>query len=89
MNRIRELREDNDILQKEICSVLNISQQQYSRYEAGLSQMTYDQLKLLARFYNVSVDYILYLTDISKPYPRSLLDRIEDAKKTNKKEVSI
>lgn len=51
--------------------------------------MTYDQLKLLARFYNVSVDYILYLTDISKPYPRSLLDRIEDAKKTNKKEVSI
>ncbi len=85
MNRIRELREDNDILQKEMCSILNISQQQYSRYESGLSQMTYEQLGTLARFYNVSIDYILYMTDVPKPYPRSLLDK--NIKQDIKKEV--
>jgi len=88
MNRIRELREDNDILQKEMCSILNISQQQYSRYESGLSQMTYEQLAMLAKFYNVSIDYILYMTDVAKPYPRSiLLDK--NIKQDFKEEVSV
>lgn len=73
MNRIKELREDNDKLQKDICKVLNVSQQQYSRYEAELSQMTYEQLTILADFYKTSIDYILYNTDERKPYPKSIL----------------
>ncbi len=88
MNRIRELREDNDILQKEMCSILNISQQQYSRYESGLSQMTYEQLAMLAKFYNFSIDYSLYMSYVAKPYPRSiLLDK--NIKQDFKEEVSV
>lgn len=59
MNRIKELREDNDLLQKDITKILNISQQQYSRYESGISQMSYEQLIKLANYYRVSIDYIL------------------------------
>lgn len=73
MNRIRDLREDKDLLQKDIANILNISQQQYSRYETELSEMTYEQLKFLANFYNTSIDYILCLTDERKPYSKSIL----------------
>ena len=73
MNRIRELREDNDYLQRDIARVLNVSQQQYSRYETGVNEMTYDQLIELAKFYEVSIDYILYNTDDRKPYPKSII----------------
>ena len=55
MNRIRELREDNDILQKDAAKILSISQQQYSRYESELSEMTYEQLTTLAHYYNTSI----------------------------------
>ena len=75
MDRIRELREDNDLYQKDICKILNVSQQQYSRYELGENQMTYEQLILLADYYKVSIDYILYNTDIRKPYPKSILKK--------------
>ena len=75
MNRIKELREDNDKLQKDICKVLNISQQQYSRYETELSEMTYEQLIILADYYNTSIDYILYNTDERKPYPKSIIKK--------------
>ncbi len=77
-NRIRELREDNDKSQREISKVLNVSQQQYSRYETETSQMTYEQLKKLAVYYNVSVDYILYNTDERKPYPKSIMSDTDD-----------
>mgnify|MGYP002423974091 CR=1 FL=1 len=73
MNRIKELREDNDLLQRDICKVLSISQQQYSRYESELSQMTYEQLMILADYYHVSIDYLLYHTDVRKPYPKSIV----------------
>ena len=77
-NRIRELREDNDKSQREISKVLNVSQQQYSRYETETSQMTYEQLKKLAVYYNVSVDYILYNTDERKPYQKSIMSDTDD-----------
>ena len=77
MNRIRELREDKDLMQKDAAKILNISQQQYSRYESELSEMTYDQLITLARYYETSIDYILYLTDERKPYPKSIVNKIE------------
>ncbi len=73
MNRIKELREDKDLLQKDIAKILNISQQQYSRYETETNQMTYEQLITLATYYIVSIDYLLHNTDIRKPYPKSIM----------------
>lgn len=68
--RIKELREDNDKLQKEISKELKITQQQYSLYEKGIRQLPIDMLKKIAIIYNVSTDYILELTDDPKPYKR-------------------
>jgi transcriptional regulator with XRE-family HTH domain len=61
--RIRELREDNDILQKDVAKVLNTTQQHYSRIENGSTEITADRIVTLAKFYNVTSDYILGLID--------------------------
>lgn len=74
MNRIREMREDKDLLQKDLAKVLNTSQQQYSRYENGENELSYDGLIKLANFYETSIDYILYLTDERIPYPKSIIN---------------
>ena len=70
--RIRELREDNDLMQKDIAKVLNMSQRGYSHYEND-TNIPNDVLIKLAEFYKTSVDYILYRTDIKKPYPNSIV----------------
>ena len=75
MNRLREMREDRDILQSEICKVLNVSQVAYSYYEIGKRQLPIDILIKLANYYNTSTDYILYLTDEKKPYPTSAINK--------------
>ena len=69
--RIKELREDNDKGQKEIATILNISQGNYSFIENGIANLKADDLKKLAIFYNVSADYILELTNISQPYQKN------------------
>ncbi len=74
MNRIKELREDRDMRQKDVAKILNISQQQYARYELEENEMAYGQLIKLAEYYNTSIDYILYVTDERKPYPKSIID---------------
>lgn len=61
--RIRELREDNDELQKDIAKLLNTTQQQYSKIELGITEITADRIIILAKHYKVSTDYILELTD--------------------------
>jgi len=61
--RIRDLREDSDLTQKQVAEYLNIRQNTYSQYETGHRQLSIDVLIKLARFYNVSTDYILGLTD--------------------------
>lgn len=66
--RIRELREDKDLLQKDMAKLLNCSQVAYSRYELGLRDIPTDVLITLAKFHNTSVDYILGITDEKKPY---------------------
>ena len=68
--RIRDLREDNDLTQREIADTLNIRQNTYSQYENGQRQIPLDALIKLAMLYNTSTDYILGLTDETKPYPR-------------------
>ena len=64
--RIRELREDNDIPQKDIAIILNTSQQHYSRIEKGSTEITADRVVTLAKFYNVNTDYLLCLSDKKK-----------------------
>lgn len=61
--RIRELREDSDKKQKDIAELLNTTQQHYSRIESGLTEISADRVIKLARYYNVSADYILELSD--------------------------
>ena len=69
--RIRDLREDHDLLQKDIAAYLKCTQVCYSNYEMGKRDIPTDVLKALALFYDTSVDYLLGLTDEAKPYPRS------------------
>ena len=64
--RIRNLREDHDLTQKQMAKVLNCSQQVYSNYELGQRDIPTDILIKLAKFYNVSTDYILGLSDKPK-----------------------
>lgn len=61
--RIRDLREDSDLTQKELSRVLNCSQQVYSNYELGQRDIPTDILIKLSKFYDVSTDYILGLSD--------------------------
>lgn len=69
--RIKDLREDLDIPQKVIAEYLNVKQNTYSQYETEKRQLPLDCLVKLAQYYQVSADYILELTDIKAPYPRS------------------
>jgi transcriptional regulator with XRE-family HTH domain len=66
--RIKDLREDKDLSQKEIAKILNMSQTGYSKYEVGTNDIPTKILIKLAQFYNTSVDYLLGLTDNKKPY---------------------
>lgn len=65
--RIRELREDNDLLQKQLAEYLHCSQVAYSGYELGKRDIPTQVLIGLAKYYNTSTDYILGLTDINAP----------------------
>ena len=71
INRLKEIREDRDLLQKDIAKILKITQVQYSRYETGIRLIPIDKLAKLALFYNTSVDYLISLTDERKAYPKS------------------
>lgn len=62
MYRIRDLREDRDLTQKELAKLLKITQQQYSKIELGKTDISGEKLILLAKYYHVSADYILGLT---------------------------
>lgn len=66
--RIRDLREDNDLLQKQVADYLKCSQVCYSYYEIGRRDIPTDILIELAKLYNTSTDYLLGLTDIKEPY---------------------
>lgn len=71
MERIRNLREDSDLTQKEIAEILDCSQTTYSRYETGDLNIPIDSLMKLAVFFNTSIDYLTGLTDEKKAYKRS------------------
>lgn len=59
LNRLRGLREDNDLTQTQVANVLGTSQTMYARYERGANEMPLRHLITLCKFYNVSADYFL------------------------------
>lgn len=68
--RIRELREDHDLTQRQVAAMLNMPQPQYFRYEQGYRDIPTDILIALADYYHTSTDYILERTDNQKAYKK-------------------
>lgn len=62
-NNLKKIREDRDLTQKQISEVLGIEQTNYSKYELGKNMMGIDKYMALAKFYDVSIDYLSGLTD--------------------------
>lgn len=69
--RIRDLREDSDLNQTEVAVQLGCSQQTYSNYELGHRIIPPEILIALAKLHNTSIDYLLGLTNVREPYPRT------------------
>lgn len=70
-HRLEDLRIDNDKTQADIAEYLGCQREVYRRYEKGTRQIPVDFLIGLSMFYNVSIDYMVGLTDTKKPYPRN------------------
>lgn len=68
--RIRDLREDSDLKQRQVAEYLLCDQSLYSKYERGERQLPLELAVKLARYYNVSLDYLVGLTNIKQPYPK-------------------
>lgn len=68
--RLKDIREDADVKQKTLADYLHIKQNTYSQYENGQRQLPVEVLIELARYFDVSTDYILGLTDVRHPYPK-------------------
>ena len=71
IQRLKEIREDKDLYQKDVSNFLNIKQQQYSEYEIGKRLIPINYLSKLADFYNTSIDYLVGKTDTRTPYPKA------------------
>lgn len=69
LRRLRDLRQDHDLTQKEVAGLLEIDQRVYSTYETGRREMPLHHLVFLAEYYHTSTDYLLDLTDSPAPYP--------------------
>ena len=67
--RIRSLREDKDLKQREIAALLHVAQKTYSDYENKKVRIPLDSIIILANFYNVDMNYICGLSDVVKPFP--------------------
>ena len=68
--RLRDIREDHDLTQADIAKLLNTSQEQYSRWERGAWQLPIEHYKTLARYYNISLDYLCGLIDMPEKLNR-------------------
>lgn len=69
-HRVRNLREDNDLTQKQLANFLNVSQATYSRYESGELNIPIQTFIKLASYYSTSIDYLVNLTNNKAPYER-------------------
>lgn len=68
--RIREIREEHFMTQQKIADILHIGQRTYADYESGKTRIPIDNLLILAKFYDVSMDYISGASDIKNEYPK-------------------
>lgn len=68
--RIRDIREDNSLTQQKIADLLSIGQRTYADYESGKTRIPVDSLLILAKFYNVSMDYITGASNVRTEYPK-------------------
>ena len=68
--RIKNLREDSEKSQQQIADILGTSQTMYSRYERGINEMPFHHILTLARYYNVSLDYLGGTTKRKRPFPK-------------------
>lgn len=68
--RIREIREDNFLTQQKIADLLNIGQRTYADYESGKTRIPIDSLLILAKYDNVSMDYISGASNVLTEYPK-------------------
>lgn len=66
--RLKDLREDNDLKQEAIAQMLEMTRQQYQLYESGKRQIPFDKIIKLTVYYNVSIDYIAGLTNDKRKY---------------------
>ncbi len=69
-SRIRDLREDSDKTQQELADYLGTSTQHYGKYELGYAEIPFERAIMLAKFYNVSLDYLAGLTNVKRPLPK-------------------
>lgn len=67
--RIRDVREDRDMIQADVAKILNITREQYNLYETGKRELPLHHLITLCGYYNISADYILGFTNNPKPLP--------------------
>lgn len=68
--RIREIKEDHFLTQKKVADLLNVGQRTYSDYESGKTRIPIDNIMILAKYYNVSMDYITGASNIKSEYPK-------------------
>lgn len=76
-SRIRDLREDSDKTQQELADYLGTSAQHYGKYELGYAEIPFERAIMLAKYYNVSLDYLAGLTNVKRPLPREQLSEQE------------
>lgn len=69
--RLKDIREDRDLNQENIATVLKITRQQYQLYESGKRELKLNQLITLCRYYNLSPEYVLGFTDTPKRLPKN------------------
>ncbi len=94
--RIRDLREDNDKTQAELAEYLGTTAQHYGKYENGNAEIPFERAILLAKYYNVSLDYIAGITNSKKGLSagdlsceqQELLSRINEMSEEEKKRIS-
>lgn len=87
MNRLKDLREENDLKQSDLSKLLNIDRTTYSNYETEDINISTDKLCKLADYYKVSIDYLLYNTDertVHKLTNRLMQNRLKDIRINNK-----
>lgn len=90
MNRLEDLREDKDLLQKDIALLMKVSRNTISQYETETRDLSVNLLKQFSKLYETSIDYILYRTDIRTPYEKTNIKynnitRLKELRKNNNK----